>query len=287
MNLLYVIYTYNRPNILQACLESLFNQNSLRPDKILFLDDGSNRQLKLALINQQSSAPLPIDVFSVYPNIGYGAIAEFAFRLVEVYDPKYVFFIESDYVFAQHGLDVVMDIFEKNPFGQHAVGFSGYDNPDFHTDKPHTEFPALMIKDCGEDNLNRSIMYKTFIIETAFGPKTLEFVSNSCGTMYLRWDMISQYKREFPIEYEQWIQGSVLKKEACRKPLNDGMMSHGVSWLWNKWALKHNIDRNTYAALLNVRPSIANHINGGGINGNIIPEGQTFVSSPTWKSKYE
>ena len=32
--------------------------------------------------------------------------------------------------------------------------------------------------------------------------------------------------------------------------------------------------------------SISEHICGGGVNGMIVPEGQTFVCSPTWNNKY-
>lgn len=284
MNLLYVIFTHNRPVILRECLQSLFQNNNLRPDKVLIIDDGSDGEVKLSLIKSQIANSISTDIFSFKPNNGYGPSFEFAFKNVEIYNPKYAFFIESDYVFAPQGLDRVMDIFTNNEFGRNAVGFSGYDNPDFHiAEKTSKEFPPLMIKDCGEDNLNRSIMYKPFKQSTNFGDIELELVSNSCGTMYFNWEMISGFKKAYPKEYETWINGVVLKGQPNRLPINDGMLSHGVSWLWNKWAKDNNIDREKFTALLNIRPSVANHINGGGINGGIVPEGVTFVTSPTWK----
>ena len=284
MKLLYVIFTYNRPKILNECLRTIFSKNSTLPDKLLFIDDGSEGTLKMSLLKAQIGSSIPTDIFSFNPNNGYGPSFEFAFRAVEVYNPEYVFFIESDYIFAQNGLDMVMDIFENTDVGRNAVGFSGYDNPDFHVEHKTThEFPPLMIKDCGEDNLNRSIMYKPFKHTTKFGEIDLEFVSNSCGTMYLNWSKVVKFKELYPKEYELWINGVVLKNEANRLPINDGMLSHGIGWLWNKWAIQRGIDREKYAALLNIRPSIANHINGGGINGGIVPEGATFVTSPTWK----
>lgn len=284
MKLLYVIFTYNRPQILNECLQTLFKNNSTRPDKILFVDDGSNLNLKMALIQNQVQSSIPIDVISLNPNAGYGVAFEFAIKNVEVYNPNYVFFIESDYVFSKNGIDTVMDIFENNEFGRNAVGFSGYDNPDFHIpEKTKNEFPPLMLKDCGEDNLNRDIMYSPFKQQTKFGEIDLEFVSNSCGTMYFHWSKIHEFIKTYPEEYKKWVDGITLKYGPSRKPINDAMMSHGISWIWNKWALANNIDRNKYAALLNIRPSVANHINGGGINGMIVPEGTTFVTSPTWK----
>ena len=47
---------------------------------------------------------------------------------------------------------------------------------------------------------------------------------------------------------------------------------------------ENGVDINKYAALLNIKPSVANHINGAGINGYIVGEGQSFVGSPTFIS---
>jgi hypothetical protein len=94
---------------------------------------------------------------------------------------------------------------------------------------------------------------------------------------------MKQLRSEFPIEFENWI-NVVTDKHKAKRCLNDGMMSHGISWLWTKWAQKNNINTNKYTALLNIKPSVADHINGAGINGYIVGEGQSFVSSPSWKN---
>jgi len=285
MNILYIIFTHNRPFVLKQCLISLFGKNKVKPDRILVIDDGSDVELKNSIFHfaLDNTPKIPVDFFSIGKNIGYGSAAEIAIRSAIAYDPKYLYLIESDYIFSENGLDTVYDIFENNEYGHNAVGFSGYDNPDFykssHVDKI---FKEIIVNDCGEDNLNRSIMYKPFDIETKYGKKQLEIVSNSCGTMYFNWSKMKKIKEELPIEFEKWINVTTDKHKAKRN-LNDGMMSHGASWLWTKWAQKNNIDTNKYGALLNIKPSVANHINGGGINGYIVQEGQTFTSSPSFK----
>jgi hypothetical protein len=286
MKLLYVIYTHNRANILTKCLETLFKNNEIQPDRVLIIDDASNENLKNNLFNfsLSNSKKVPIDFFSVNKNFGYGKIAEFGITLTNIYNPKYVCFIESDYIFGPNSIDLVIDILENNEYGQNAIGFSGYDNPDFykpgHTDKI---FKEIIINDCGEDNLNRDIMYKPFDIETKYGKKQLELVSNSCGTMYFNWEKMKKIAEEFPVEFQKWINITTDKHKEKRN-LNDGMMSHGSSWLWTKWANKNGIDTKKYGALLNIKPSVANHINGAGINGYIVGEGESFVSSPSWKN---
>ena len=95
------------------------------------------------------------------------------------------------------------------------------------------------------------------------------------------WKKYAKKMMETNHEKLKEIKNKSYHKNKEKHNLNDGMMSHGISWLWTKWANKNNIDTNKYAALLNIKPSVADHVNGGGINGYIVQEGQTFVSSPS------
>lgn len=286
MKNLYIIYTHNRPAVLQQSIQTLLNSNVQNPDKIIIIDDASDHKIRDGLYNftKQYAGVTSVDFYSFANNAGYGMAAELGFTLAELYNPQYVYFIESDYIFSKNGIDIVNDIFENTLYGQYAAGFSGYDNPDFYSkQKTEQDFPNILKSDYGYDNLNREILYKPFDVETKFGTKQLELVSNSCGTMYFNWKVINEIKKDFPNEYREWVNRVVNKNGYGKRNLNDGVMSHGISWLWQKWAEKHNIDRNKYAALLNVKPSIANHINGGGINGSNITEGQSVTLSPSWK----
>ena len=63
MNLLYIIYTHNRENILQQCISSLFEKNNLRPSRVLIIDDGSEKKIKNSLYNfcLEHSTKIPFD----------------------------------------------------------------------------------------------------------------------------------------------------------------------------------------------------------------------------------
>lgn len=284
--LLYVIYTHNRPNVLNESLTSLFTNSETKPNRVIIIDDGSTIEIKNSLYEfcLKNSNKIPIDYFSINKNVYYGVAAEFGIRMTQVYDPKYVFFIESDYIYGKNSIDIIMDIFENNEYGQNCLGFAGYDGPDFYKkEQIENIYPQIIVNDCGEDNLNRNILYRPFDIETKYGKRQLELVSNSCGTMYFNWSKMKEIKKQFPLEFENWINVTT-DKHKDKRNLNDGMMSHGSSWLWTKWANLNNVDTKKYGALLNIKPSIANHINGGGINGYIVGEGQTFVGSPSWQA---
>lgn len=286
MKSLLILFVYNREKILKKCLESLFNNTEHRFSEVLFVNDGSSPQLTNNLnafvLQNYENPETRFSQITFTKNNGYGTVAEFALNFAIIRDPEFLFFVESDYLFAKNGLDKVIDIFENTEFGKNCFGFSGYDNPDFYKDeKVNGDFLKIIYQDCGEDNLNRSIMYKPFLLKTKYGQIDLEFVSNSCGTMYFNWALVSKIREQFPSEFQFWID-KITDKGKSRRLLNDGMMSHGGSWLWNKYAIKNGINRNKFCALLNIKPSIANHVNGGGINGHIVAEGAGFVDSPTW-----
>jgi hypothetical protein len=284
MKNLYIIYTHNREQILQKCFKTLFDNNKTIPDRTIIIDDASKIELKAKLFNFGAQYNhLSVDLIFLNKNVGYGKAAEIGFALAEIHNPDTVSFIESDYIFSKNGIDTVFDIFENNEYGQVAAGFSGYDNPDFYKpEKINIDFKNIMISDYGYDNLNRKILYKPFQVQTLYGEKTLELVSNSCGTMYLNWKIVNKIKQTFPNDYIDWV-NRVTSRDSNIKNLYDGIMSHGLSRLWMEWAEFEGIDTNKYAALLNLKPSVADHINGGGINSSNVQEGDTVAHSPTFQ----
>lgn len=283
MELLYVIFTYTRPKVLKVCLDSLFGNNQLRPDKIVIINDCGTQEIRDSLY--QFTKDNKIDYYCLNQNLGYGRIFEMGINIAETYEPKYCYFLESDYYFAPNGLDKVNDIFRNNEYGQNSLGWSGYDNPDFVLkNKVDTTFHEILIDNFGDDNLNWNILYKPFLQSTAFGDVYLEHCSNSCGDMYFNWQMMMEIKREFPVEYQLWKDRTCDKHKVGARNLSDGAESSGAWWLWDKYAKKHCIDRDKYSALLNIKPSVANHLNSGAdsINGRLISEEcKTFVGSPT------
>ncbi|NJO61268.1 MAG: glycosyltransferase [Richelia sp. RM2_1_2] len=290
VNLLYILYCYNRPLVLSNCLNTLFNNNSIRPDRLVIIDDGSEETMqdKLYLFRKDIvSQGLPCDYFSMRPNVGYATVAEIGMRVADAFDPKYVFFIESDYVFRKNGIDDVYEVLTNTELGKNAVGVAGYDHPDFYNrNKTHGLFSEIISNDFSHDPLNRSIYYKPQKTKLGDGREIeIEFTSNSCGTMYLNWHFIKMLREMFYPEMEKkWYEKVYDKHKQENRNLNDGIMSHGLSYFWQKWAEK-KIDTSLYGPILNIKPSVANHLCAGGINGKLpgFYEGDTFVSSPSWK----
>ena len=62
---------------------------------------------------------------------------------------------------------------------------------------------------------------------------------------------------------------------------DDGMLSHAISFYWNRCAIANGIDRGKFAAWLNIQPSVANNITGGGEH-TALPEMSSDGWSPTW-----
>jgi hypothetical protein len=288
VELLYVIYTYNRPRVLQECIRSLFTNNDLKPDRVVFIDDGSHKTLKTSLFQQVMSTDALLDMISFKQNIGYGRAAEIGFAVADMFAPRYCFFIESDYIFRKHGLDEVYDVLQSD-IGRNLAGVAGYSHPDFfNADCIGTRYPQEMAALYGRDTLNRQLLFKPSPFQSRFGPIQLQYVSNSCGTMYLNWRLISQMRATFyPRMETDWIQRTC-NKGASAPLLHDGIMSCGLSHFWMEYAKMQGWDTTKEAALIDIIPSVANHLCAGGINAAdaALQEGQTFVGSPSFPKNY-
>ena len=68
---------------------------------------------------------------------------------------------------------------------------------------------------------------------------------------------------------------------AAARVVDDGMLSNGLNLVWNRWAVHHGIDRDRFACWLNLKPSVANHISGGGMHAG-CDELSTDAHSPSW-----
>lgn len=285
MNILYVIFTHNRELILQECLRTLFENNNTKPDHVAIIDDASGIPLKNKLYYNHISASISTDIFSFRNNVGYAKTFGLGLHLAELYNPNYVCLIESDYIFRKHGLDEVFEVFHS-PLGSDLAGIAGYSHPDFFN-KHSTDviYPKLLEKDFGKDNLNRDILFKPFPFRSSFGDIQLQYTSNSCGTIYLNWRLIQNIRKMFPSASQEWIDKS-LNKGNINNVLNDGAFSHGLSYLWQEYQKQRNFDTDKQSALIDILPSVANHVCGDGINGKSIKEGQTFVSSPSFPKDY-
>lgn len=301
MKTLAFVFCYERPRALALCADSLLNKCDRTPDEICFIDDGSGPEVHDAIREVVSRAHPRlvsrdgVPCIILHPktrNLGFSDSAVYALAQARTTNPEYLFLIEGDYVFRQWGIDTVMDVFENTEQGRMCLGISGYDNPCYYNPVMVEEvFPRGMLAQMGEDNVNRAALHRPVSVSGKRFPVQLELVSNTCFTSYLNWHRIQEVAAEFP-ELHDYLDQACAPRDNPNYPtsghykaqrvVDDGMLSHGISLVWNRWAIKHGIDRTKFGAWLNIKPSVANHIAGGGMN-NPGRELETNASSPTWE----
>ncbi len=280
MKTLAFVFSYNRPETLSACLHSLFANSDFLPDELVILDDGSTEETVRVIQDAAAygASLIPKIWFNIaLANRGFGENATSALRVARDRNPDFVFFIEGDYVFRKGGLDVVMDCLTNTPEGDMCLGIAGYDHPN-QRQAVYTDhiFPNCMKAQVGEDNVNRAALYKPRMVQQRFA-YSLELVSNTCFTSYLHWGNIMKVAAEFP-ELNDLLDQACSPRENPNYPdsgkykaartVDDGMLSHALSLCWNRYAIKHGLNRERFGAWLNIRPSIAEHRYMGGTNFN-------------------
>lgn len=283
MNLMFLIYTYNRPRVLQACIHSLFANTKIKPDRVIIIDDASEQPIRNGLFDFQLNSPdMPVDILALGKNLGYGYTAELGLKLIEFHNPKYCMVVESDYIFRKGWLEEALAVLEASP---DSVGLSGYSNPDYYErSKTDEMFPRIMKEDFGEDKAERKYLHVARLMETKLGKILVQGTTNCCGTFLLNWETISSLVKDFPGIREKVFDRSCNKQPGGnRRYFGDGPFTHGLSHYWYK---KHGYETGLFPWLDICDYSIANHINGDGINGKIVGEGKTFVGSPKWKDEY-
>lgn len=296
-DLLYVIYTHDRKNVLSLCLETLFGNTNIKPDHVLISDDYSQPELKAALFDfaLKNSIDFPINFMSFNKPIYYGRNAEFIQKYIDWIDPKYVVVCESDYIMRKGWLEDGLAVLKAKDY---SVGISLYSNPDFF-DKEKTEemFPRIMKEDFNEDPALREYLHKPRLIDTEIGKIKIQGTTNSCGSFILNWQRIKVLKNHFPEIQEKVFDRSCNKQPGGdRRYFSDGIFSHGLSYYYYKyWEMAAQImtpeaikehQENEFPWLDICDYSMAQHVNGNGLNSAGFPEMTTFVGSPHWKDEY-
>lgn len=285
MKTLVILFAFERPKILDYCLHSLRRQKS---EFDLIIRDDSHSNAVHDLVAKHGLYPS----LQRYGHVGFSAQAQAALKIVRREDPEYVYFIEGDHVLSHNAFERIQDVFENTEEGRNCSGISGFDAPNYTwPDYVNRIFPECMKQQVGEDNVNRASLYQDFTVETERFTHTLQRVSNTCFTSYLNWKKIQEIAHEFP-ELNDYLDQAVAPQDNPNYPtsgeykrkgvVDDGMLSHGINLVWNRWAMKHGIDRNRFSAWLNVKPSLAQNVNGGGMHSP-VPELSTDNGSPTWQ----
>lgn len=288
MKALAVIFTHERPKILRHCLSSFFTSTTELPERVVIIDDGSGSEVYEVLddTKQRWGRQTHIEIVRK-PKSGFADSVRRALWFARCYDPDQLWLIESDYVFAHGGLDAVRDVLANTDEGRACFGIAGYDHPDFsRTDHRETAYPAEAITMLGFDPVRRGTLWSL----RAFAGKRKaylgQFVSNTCISSYLNWRLISANPGAMDA-----LDLAADPKPTAGRPLaaelaangcpDDGQLSNGLNAAWEDWAVEQGLARDRFACWLNIRPSVANHISGGGLHtsaGEMVSD----AWSPSW-----
>lgn len=297
MKILFIFYTFNRPQILQKCLETCFGNTNIPPSEVLIIDDGSTIKQRQGLFQfaVENSKDFPINFLNLNRNIGIGYTFELGHIYTKFSDPTVLVNVETDHIFRKGWLEDALAVFDAFPT---ALGIPIYSNPDYY-DKSKTEemFGRITVDDFGSDLAKREYLHKPFKTQTSVGEMEVQFSDHSCGSFLLRWDRVSALMKNYP-EMQSKVFNRAFNKEPLgdRRHAGDGPLTGGLSWFWYKnildlqaQGLITDFDYSRNGPWVDVCDfSLANHINGGkdSLNGHIIPEMSTFVGSPKFKNEY-
>jgi hypothetical protein len=281
MKLLNIVFTYNRPVIQYYFWDSLNECTKIRADHTVIIDDCSEPNVKNYLYNL--ACDKNYDLILNGTNKGYCHNWLTAYSLVKRFNPDYVFFLESDYVFRQGFMEECFAVFNSLP---DLWAINGFSHPDFKDKEKIKEwFSRVTTEQFGNDIKSRDNIYKPFPLDTEIGKIECQYSSHSCGTFLLNWKRV---KEKIDIDSEL----TPIIYRACEngefgKVINDGMISGGFSWLWDN---KINIDsdRCNESAFIDICDySIAAHVSGDGVNAKGTPEGESNVVADTFPSNYK
>lgn len=281
MKLLNIVFTYNRPNVQFHFWDSLNGCTDIKADHTIIIDDGSEQKVKNYLFNLASENSY--DIFLNGANQGYCRNWLTAFQLLERYNPEYVFFLESDYIFRKNYLEECFAVFNSLP---NVWGINGFSHPDFK-DKARIKewFGRVTTEQFGSDIKSRDSIYQKFDLETGLGTIGCQYSSHACGTFLLNWQRI---KSNISVKDDLFP----IVNRACEygekgKVINDGMITGGLSWLWDN-SVNRDGDKNHASALIDICDySIAYHSSGDGVNAKGVPEGQSNVHCDTFPQDYK
>jgi len=295
MNILYIILTYERPKVAGLCINTLLNNSSIKPTEIFINDDGSCESMQNGLLSfcSQNKNIVPITLHLSNKNQGVGVAFETVYDTIKKKNPDIAVIVESDYIWRKDWLKDVLDVFESSPY---TIGIPGTSHPDvIDREKTHKFYPSLMIEQFGEDVKAREFMYKPFDLNTKNGIIKVQGASNSCGCQIIHWKRINEFilsDSEYLKTWNYWIDRATFKNDKSpfgRHKASDAFMTSTPTYLWEKWAIKNNIDISKNFAWLDIFDySISSHRCAGGINGHVngLQEGDTFLYSNGWKNEY-
>lgn len=301
MNIQFFILTYNRPKVLQSCIQTALENTTVRPNAIHIFDDGSVPEIKRALLEfsiVNSSPEMPVNIEFHGVNMGVGWNFENVYRKIEQHSPDIAVIIESDYIWRKGWLEDCLAVFEASPY---TIMIPGTSHPDFlDNDNTGRKLPQYMRDQFGHDLEARESLYVPFTLETTRGPILVQGVSNSCGCLVLNWNKLkTMFTRRYvsstcenisETEYKRWMDQAFHKGEGQDRHLaSDAFMSGPLSMFAETYMkdLGINVHKN-FGCLDICDYSISSHRCINGLNGRVfgMQEGETFLHSTGWDEKY-
>ena len=280
MKSLGVLFCHDRPIVLRECLRTIFALNGQLDKWIICIDGGDPRILDIAL-----GAACENHVLIFNPGIGYGNVYKTAWRLVETLDPKYVAFIESDYILRKHGLDTAFDVLEKHP---QVAGISGYSHPnnlDPAWNGPGGEHERHFKRLMGSCNLDPTKFVNSWDFNAVSGNVKLKWCWSTCGTCYLNWQMVKAIRAAFPECEQSWINRIWGSPDGPTGGMHDGVLSYGLAYWHKEYAKKMGWDSEAW---LNIDPSVAQHVAGAGLNcGGVEGQMNPFCAAKSFPLDYD
>ena len=108
-----VVSTYNRPDALELCLESILNQTKL-PFEIVVADDGSGEPTRQLVQSMQARSPVPI-VHIWQPDDGY-QLARIRNRAFAAAKAEYIIQVDGDLILEKHFVQDHLSMGRPNTF---------------------------------------------------------------------------------------------------------------------------------------------------------------------------
>lgn len=291
LNIQFIILTYKRPKIASLCLQTLFNNTQIKPNLTWIIDDGSDKQMQNNLLSFSQNNNFNTNLLIKNKNHGVAYSFEDAYSIMRTQNPDIAVIVESDYIWRNGWLEDCLSLFFANPY---VVAVPGTSHPDMYDKyKTFTEFPKLMIDQFGKDVKAREYMYSPFDVKCDDFNIKVQGVSNSCGCNVIFWKRFNTILKEInQIDtFWFWMDRAFHKwGNLDRRTASDAHLSGTITYLWEEWAIKNNIDLAKNFAWLDICDySIGQHVCGGidSINGKIVPEGQTFINSPSWPNDWQ
>lgn len=297
LDLMYIIFTFNRPKAASICLNSLLNNTKVRPNEIWLLDDSSEVEFQQNLHNfalQNSTKECPINICQMGKNYGIGWAFGNAYRIIQWKDPKICGILESDYAYRGEWAEDVLATFDAS---ENTIAITS-DHIDMYNKEKYTnEFSQIMIKEFGEDIPNRGDYYKEFDLDTERGKITVKAPTNSCGNHFLHYhrlgSMLTQLDLGKPVkEHWNWFWNRIRKgcsgDDGTFWSASDGIISSTYTYFHSKWMKSKGLDLSKNFPWLVPLPSIAEHLASGGRNGNVgLPDGTTFIHAPSFPDDWQ